>query len=112
MQTNDDFVYKDIRWRLERPFIFVTISRIRNPSKLSLPQKVIYHLERIQGAVTRWVKGLGGLTYEKRLKALKLQSLVKNDFALTHKIIYNQIDLEATQMFKVVKKVRIKKNIT
>ncbi len=51
-----------------------------------------------------WVKGLRDLNYEERLKALILQSLgkrrIRNDLALTHKIIYNQIDLGATQVFK------------
>ncbi len=50
------------------------------------------------------MKGLGGLDYEERLKALKLQSLEKrrmrNDLVMTHKILYDQIDLEATQLFK------------
>ncbi len=37
----------------------------------------INHLERIQRAAARWVKGLRGLNYEEGLKALKLQSLEK-----------------------------------
>ncbi len=40
-------------------------------------KKDINHLERIQRAVTRWVEGLRGLTYEERLQALKLQPLGK-----------------------------------
>ncbi len=48
----------------------------------------INHLERIQWAVKRWVKSLRGLTYEERLKALKLQPLgqrrLRNDLVLTH----------------------------
>ncbi len=67
-------------------------------------QKDINHLERIQRAATRWVKGLRGSTYEERLQALKLQPLGKrgliNDLVLTHKILYNHIDLDATQLFK------------
>ncbi len=47
----------------------------------------IYHLERIQRAATRWVKGLRDLNYEEKLRALKLQSLEKrrigNDLVLT-----------------------------
>ncbi len=67
-------------------------------------KKDICHLERLQRASTRWVKGLRHINYEKRLKALKLQSLEKrrmrNDLVLTQKIIYNQNDLETTQLFK------------
>ncbi len=37
----------------------------------------INHLERSQRAAARWVKGLRGLNYEERLKALKLKSLEK-----------------------------------
>ncbi len=63
-------------------------------------KKDIYHLERIQWAATRWVKGLRDLNYEERLKALKVQFLekrrIRNNLVLTHKIIYNQIYLEAT----------------
>ncbi len=40
-------------------------------------KKDINHLERIQRATTRWVKGLRGLTYEERLQTLKLQPLGK-----------------------------------
>ncbi len=64
----------------------------------------INHLERIQRAATQWVKGLRGLTYEERLQALKLQPLgkrrLRNDLVLTHKILNNHIDLDATQLFK------------
>ncbi len=66
--------------------------------------KDIIHLERIQRAATRWVKGLRSLTYEERLQALKLQPLgkrrLRKDLVLTHKILYNYIDLKAAQFFK------------
>ncbi len=65
-------------------------------------QKDINHLERMQRAATRWVKGLRGLTYEERLQALKLQPLgkrrQKHDLVLTRKILYNHMDLDATQL--------------
>ncbi len=64
----------------------------------------INHLEKIQRAAMRWVKGLRNFNYEDRLKEQKLQSLekrrIRNDLVLTHKIIYNQIDLEATPLLK------------
>ncbi len=67
-------------------------------------KKDINHLERIQRASTRWVKGLRGLNFEERLNALKLQLLekirIRNDLALTRRILYNQIDLEENQLFK------------
>ncbi len=73
------------------------------------------HLERIQRAATRWVKGLRGLTYEERLQALKLQPLgkrrLKNDLVLTHKILYNHIDLDATQLFKFSRRPGLRKII-
>ncbi len=67
-------------------------------------KKDIYHLERIQRAATRWVKGLRDLSYEERLRELNLQSLekrrIRNDFVLTPKIMFHQIDLEASKLFK------------
>ncbi len=66
--------------------------------------KDINHPERMQRAATRWVKGLRGLTYEERLQALQLQPeekrRLRNDLVLTHKILNNHIDLDATQSFK------------
>ncbi len=56
-------------------------------------------INQIQRAATRWMKGLRGLTYDERLQALKLQPL-GNDLVLTHKILYNHIDLDATQLSK------------
>ncbi len=55
----------------------------------------IFHVEIIQRAATRWVKGLRDFNYEDRLKELKLQSLekrrIRNDLALPHEMIYNQL---------------------
>ncbi len=66
-------------------------------------KKDINHLERSQRAATRWLKGFKGLAYEERLQALKLQPLgkrrLRNDLVLTHKILYNHIYLDATQLF-------------
>ncbi len=57
-------------------------------------KKDIYHLEKSQQTATRWVKGLRDLSYEERLKGLKLQSLetrrIRNDLVLIHKIIFHQ----------------------
>ncbi len=57
-------------------------------------------------AATRWVKGLRGRTLEERLQALKLQPpgkrRLRNDPVLTQKILFNHIDLEATQLFKAI----------
>ncbi len=62
-------------------------------------KKDIYHIERIQRTATRWVKGLRDLSYQERLRELKLQSLekrrIRNDMVLTHKIMFHRIDLEA-----------------
>ncbi len=67
-------------------------------------KKDINQLESIQRAATRWVKGLRGVTYEERLQALKLQPLgkrmLRNDLVLPHKIRYNHIDLDVTQLFE------------
>ncbi len=50
------------------------------------------------------MKGLRYLSDEERLRELKLQSLekrrIRNDVVLTHKIIFHQIDLEASKLFK------------
>ncbi len=66
-----------------------------------------YHIKRIQQAATRWVKGLRDLSYEERLRELKLQSLekrrIRNDSVLTHKIMFHQIDLEESKLFKFSK---------
>ncbi len=60
-------------------------------------KKVINHQERIYRATTR------DLTFEERLQTLKLQLLgksrPKNYLELTHKMLYNHINLEATQLF-------------
>ncbi len=60
--------------------------------------------ERTQWEVARLAKSLGCLTYEERFKVVKIPSLEKrrlrNGLVLTHKILYNEKDLEATQRFK------------
>ncbi len=58
----------------------------------------ITELWALPWASTRWVRGLRGLNYEEILKALKLQSLEKNK-VLTHKILFNKINLDATELF-------------
>ncbi len=84
---------------LVRPYLEYAIQ-----AKCPYLKKDKNHLERIQRTATRWMKGLRGLTYEERLKALKQQPLEKrrlrNDLALTHKILYSQKYLEATQLSK------------
>ncbi len=57
------------------------------------------------------MKVLRGLNYEEILQALKLQPHEKNDLVLTYKILYNQIDLEAAQLFNCFQKDRPKKII-
>ncbi len=52
-------------------------------------KKAISHLERIQRAAPRWVKGLRGLIHEERLQPLGKRRL-RNDLVLTYKILYNQ----------------------
>ncbi len=59
----------------------------------------IYHIERIQWTAAMWVKRLRDLNQEERLKALDKRR-IRNNLVLTHEITYNQIDLEATQLFK------------
>ncbi len=50
------------------------------------------------------MKGLRDLNYYDRPEELKLRSLekgrIRNDLVLIHKIIYNQIDLEESQLLK------------
>ncbi len=45
----------------------------------------------MRSATTRWVKGLRDLTYEERIKALKLQSL---------EMLFIHLDMDATQLVK------------
>ncbi len=64
-------------------------------------KKDINHQGRIQRAATRWMKGLRVLTYEERLKLQPLEKIMlRNDSVLTHEILNNHIDLDATQLFK------------
>ncbi len=69
------------------------------------------HRER---SATRWVKGLRDLNYEDRLKELKLQSLekrrIRNDLVLTHEIIFHQIDLEASKLFKFSRRPELRRS--
>ncbi len=77
-------------------------------------KKNIYHLERIHRAATRWVKGLKDLSYEERLRELKLQSLekrrIRNDLVLTHKIMFHQIYLEAFKLFKFSRRPELRRS--
>ncbi len=92
-------IYKPLYIALVRPHLEYAIQ-----ANCSCLEKDINHLKIIQRAATRWVKGLRGLTYEERLQALKLQPLgkrrLRNDLVLTHKILNNHVDLDATQLFK------------
>ncbi len=73
-----------------------------NPTILKVSKKAPC-LKRMQRATARLAKGLGGLTYEERRKALKLQPIEKrrlrNDLVLPHKILYSRIHLGAPQLF-------------
>ncbi len=75
-------------------------------------KKDVNHIERIQRAATRWAKGIGDLSYEERLRELKLQSLekrrIRNDLVLTHKIMFHQIHLEASKLFKFSRRPRLR----
>ncbi len=78
-------------------------------------KKDIYRLERIKRTATRWLKGVLGHNYEESLNLLKLLSLKKrrtrNDLILTHKVIYNQIDLEASQRFKFSRRPGLRRSL-
>ncbi len=91
-------------------------SRIRHPSKLSLPQKG--HIPPRKN--TTGSNEVSERSYEDRLKLQATQITIPrkrrigNDSVLTHKIIYKQIDLEASQLFNFsrTKKVIIKTSST
>ncbi len=59
----------------------------------------INHLERIQRAAKRWMKGYRGLMYQEWPKVLKLLRL-RNDLVMEHKILNKQIYLEAANLFR------------
>ncbi len=92
-------LFGDLSWVYVRPHLEYAIQ-----ANCPYLKNDINHLERIQRAATRWLKGLRGLTYEERQQALKLQPLgkrrLRNDLVLTLKILYNHKDLDATQLFK------------
>ncbi len=73
------------------------------PTKINKSGKTYTTWE--ERSATRWVKGLRDLSYEERLRELKLQSLekrrIRNDLVLIHKIMFHQIDLEASKLFKL-----------
>ncbi len=54
------------------------------------------------------------LTYEERLQALELQPLgkrrLRNDLVLTHKLLYNHIDLDTTQLFRFFRMPRLRRS--
>ncbi len=78
-------------------------------------KKDIKHIDRMQRVATRWVKGLRGLTYEKRLQVLKLQPLgkrrLRHDLVLNHKILCNHIALDATQLFKFSRRPGLRRSL-
>ncbi len=77
-------------------------------------KKVKNHLEWIQRAATRRVKGLRGLTYEERLQTLKPQPLgkrgLRKDLVLTDNILYDYTNLDATQLFKFSRRPGLKRS--
>ncbi len=72
------------------------------------------YIETTQRAATRWVKGLRSFTYVER--PLKLQFLetrrIRNDFAPNQKILYNQMHLKATQLFKFFRRLGLRRFFT
>ncbi len=103
---------KEIFLPLYRPLVRPHLQYAIQANCLYL-KKDIYYLERIQRAAMRWVKSLRDLSYEERLRELKLQSLekrrVRNDL-LTHKIMFHQIDLEAYKLFKFSRRPGLKRS--
>ncbi len=61
-----------------------------------------------------WVKGFRALNNEERLTELKLPSLekrrIRNDLVLTHKIIFHQINLEASKLFTFSRRPGLKRS--
>ncbi len=59
---------------------------------LHTSKKGIHHLGKMQRAATSWVKETSPISPLKKRR-------LRDNLVLTHKIIYNQIELEATQLF-------------
>ncbi len=107
----EDFLIHLHAWRRRSSYLFTSALVRPNLEYAIYLKKDINHLERIQRAATRWVKGLRGLTYEEWLKVLKVPPLKKrslwNGLVQTDKILYNslsfplQLELHSTAHWQI-----------